>query len=88
MRIIFYYVSVSYCNLKHTLKRVSENMKGIILTIVTIHLIHLISSNIFTDPIKLTRLFEFQMRLSRMLDTISDEELLKIPQDTLIKLFR
>ena len=45
-------------------------------------------SNVFTDPIKLRRLFEFQIRLSRNLPTISTKELSILPKDVLINLYR
>ena len=44
--------------------------------------------NIFTDPTKLTRLVEFQVRVVKILQTSEDVELLNIPQDILVGLVR
>ena len=84
------YVSVLHCDLKLKSGTISDYMmfKIILLSFLIITLTQSVSGSIFTDPIKLTRLFKFQMRLSRVLRTISDDELSKLPQDVLINVFR
>ena len=57
-------------------------------TLFTTTLLTLINGNIFTDPTKLARLFELQMRLSKILPDISDEELVVVPQDILLGMVR
>ena len=44
--------------------------------------------NIFTDPTKLARLVEFQIRVVKILQASEDVELLNIPQDILVGLIR
>ena len=51
-------------------------------------LFNLIHGNIFTDPSKLARLVEFQMRLTKMLQAAGDGELSTIPQGILVGLLR
>ena len=57
-------------------------------SVLSITFIWSVSGNIFTDPVKLRRLFECQMRLSKILSNIDDEELSELPKDVLIHLLR
>ena len=56
--------------------------------LTTTYLLKCISGNIFTEPTKLLSLFDFQLRLSKILQIVSDEELANVPQDVLIGLVR
>ena len=58
----------------------------VVLLITT--LIKLTCGNIFTDPTKLARLFELQMRLSKLLPEISNEELAIVPQEIFLGIVR
>ena len=49
---------------------------------------NLMHGNIFTDPTKLSRLVEFQIRVVKILQTSEDVDLLEIPQDILVGLLR
>ena len=44
--------------------------------------------NIFTDPIKLTRLVKFHRRLYNILYTVDEKELSQIPSELLIRITR
>ena len=61
--------------------------KAIILLLFAIFF-NVMHGNIFTDPTKLTRLVEFQVRVVKILQTSEDVELLNIPQDILVGLVR
>ena len=61
--------------------------KAIILLLFTIFF-NVMHGNIFTDPTKLTRLVEFQVRVVKILQTSEYVELLNIPQDILVGLVR
>ena len=49
---------------------------------------NVINGSIFTDPTKLNRLVEFQIRLIEILQTSDDVDLLDVPQNILVGLLR
>ena len=49
---------------------------------------NVINGSIFTDPTKLNRLVEFQIRLIEILQTSDDADLLDVPQNILVGLLR
>ena len=51
-------------------------------------LLNLTQGSIFTDPIKLTRLVKFQLRLYNVLNTFDELELLTIPHDVFFRITR
>ena len=51
-------------------------------------LLNLTQGIIFTDPIKLTRLVKFQLRLYNILHTFDEQELLAIPHEVLFRITR
>ena len=65
-----------------------SKIKIAFITLFTTNLLQLINGNIFTDPTKLARLFELQMRLSKLLPDISNEELAIVPQEILLGIVR
>ena len=66
----------------------SKNAILYVFLLITTLSIKLTHGNIFTDPTKLACLFDFQLRLSKILYTVNDEELAKVPRDVVIGLFR
>ena len=50
--------------------------------------LNVINGSIFTDPTKLNRLVEFQIRLIEILQASEDVELLDVPQNILVGLIR
>ena len=62
--------------------------KVVLLLACIITILEVTYGNIFTDPNKLSRLFKFQLRLSKIIHSMSDEELVNIPQEVLVGILR
>ena len=62
--------------------------KQLLFLLVAVTTVQFSTENVFTDPIKLSRLFDFQINLTKTLNGLPEDDLLKLPMDMLTHMSR